>query len=145
MQFTGKKRRSPPAVIIIALIDVLIVVLIFLVVTTTFKDQIPTLKITLPEAREVNRSGISTAKPIIVTITTNTPQLHLGNLPVTPERLENELKQAAKANPQVTLAIRADKEISLGMYVEVLDAARAANIGKENIVIYSREAIRPPP
>jgi biopolymer transport protein ExbD len=144
MQFTGKKRRSPPAVIIIALIDVLIVVLIFLVVTTTFKEQIPLLQITLPEARQVSRPGIATARPIIVTITTNTPHLYLGNQPVTLEQLETEFKQAAEANPEITLAIRADTDSTIGLYVKVRDAASAARIDNNRIVTYSREAIQPP-
>ena len=143
MKFTRRKRRSPPAVIIIALIDVLIVVLIFLVVTTTFKDQIPAFKITLPEARQSNRPGTSNVKPMIVTITTNQPHFYLGKLPVTIDRLEKELKNAAAQNPQVTLAIRADTEASIGNYIKVLDLAHAAKIENKNIVTYSKPSIEP--
>jgi biopolymer transport protein ExbD len=143
MQFTRRKRRSPPAVIIIALIDVLIVVLIFLVVTTTFKDQIPAFKITLPEVRQSDRTGTSNVKPMIITITTNQPYFYLGKLPVTIERLEKELKNAAQQNPQVTLAIRTDSDASIGKYMKVRDLAHAAQIGDQNIVLYSKPAIEP--
>jgi biopolymer transport protein ExbD len=141
MRFSVRKRRSPPAVIIVSLIDILIVLLIFLMVTTTFKET-PALRITLPEAMVADtRAGVSENPPIIVTITTNQPYLYLSKLPVTFDRLQTEFAERVKANPNVTLAIRADTEAAYGHVVRVTEAARVAQI--KQIKAYLKSAIRP--
>jgi biopolymer transport protein ExbD len=124
MQFIIRKRRATPTVIIVSLIDVLIVVLIFLMVTTTFKQQ-PVLKLALPESNQP-KSG-ATANAIIVTIPKSGP-LYFKTDPVTFDKLEQRLKEAAAANPNMTLAIRADTDAPWGQVVKVRDAAKAANI-----------------
>jgi biopolymer transport protein ExbD len=141
MRFAIHKRRSPPAVIIVSLIDILIVLLIFLMVTTTFKDT-PALRITLPEAMVADtKPGVSDNPPIIITITSNQPYLYLNKLPVTFDRLQAEFTTRAKANPNVTLAIRADTEAAYGTVVKVTEAARLAHI--KQIKAYLKPAIRP--
>jgi biopolymer transport protein ExbD len=141
MRFSVHKRRSPPAVIIVSLIDILIVLLIFLMVTTTFKET-PALRITLPEAQVADtKPGVAENPPIIITITTNHPSLYLGKLPVTFERLQAEFTTRVQANPNVTLAIRADTEAAYGTVVRVTEAARAAQI--KQIKAYLKQAIRP--
>src|SRR3974390_1520902 len=109
MRFHFHKRRQAPAVIIVALIDILIVLLIFLMVTTTFKQQ-PALKLALPESSQAVKTGANENAPLIVSID---PE---GNLrfgkeakPVTIERLREELQAAAARNPELRLAISADK------------------------------------
>src|SRR6185369_13253834 len=109
MRFFIRKRRQTPTVIIVALIDVLIVLLIFLMVTTTFKQQ-PALKLALPESSHAMKAGASESAPLVVAITTN-GQFFLGaeKLPVTPDRLRDELISRAKTNSQFKIAISADK------------------------------------
>jgi biopolymer transport protein ExbD len=124
MQFIPRKRRSTPTVIIISLIDVLLVVLIFLMVTTTFKQQ-PSVQLALPEASQP-RSGASDSA-LVVTISKQGP-LYLRTAPVTMEALQQKLVEAVRANPQATLAIRADTEAAWGRVVSVVQAANAAHI-----------------
>ncbi len=141
MRFSTRKRRSPPGVIIVSLIDILIVLLIFLMVTTTFKDT-PALRITLPEARVADtKPGVSDNPPIVVTVTTNQPWLYLGKLPVTIDRLQTELTERAKANPNAILAIRADTEAAYGNVVKVTEVARLAQV--KEIKAYLKRGIRP--
>ena len=132
MHFHVRKRRQAPAVIIVALIDVLIVLLIFLMVTTTFKQQ-PSLRLALPESNQSQKSGANENAPLIVSID---PQ---GNLrfgtesrPVTAEQLSAELVLKASHNPEVRLAISADKGAPFGQIVKVMDAAKAAKIKAVN-------------
>lgn len=47
--YTRKKRS--PTIIIVSLIDILAILLIFFIVTTTFKQNLPQLKIALPESK----------------------------------------------------------------------------------------------
>src|SRR5687768_8195675 len=120
MKFVTRKRRTAPGVIIVSLIDILIVVLIFLMVSTTFRSQ-PAIKLTLPESSQ-ERPGEKENPPLIVTIAKQAPFLYLGELPVTLEKLKEELVAHAKKNPNVVLAIRADSEAPTGQVVKVMDA-----------------------
>src|SRR5206468_10935651 len=114
MRFFNRRRRQPPAIIIVALIDILIVLLIFLMVTTTFKQQ-PALKLALPESSQAQKSGAHENPPLVVTID---PQgnLRLGQegKPVTVDRLQAELTDAATKDPKTRLAISADKAAPFG-------------------------------
>jgi biopolymer transport protein ExbD len=124
MQFIPHKRRQTPTVIIISLIDVLLVVLIFLMVTTTFKSQ-PSVQLTLPSSNQPRTGAAENA--LVVTIPKDGP-LYLKTDPVTPDSLQQRLIAAVKANPQTTLAIRADTDAAWGRVVKVVQAANAAHI-----------------
>jgi biopolymer transport protein ExbD len=114
MRFFIRKKRAAPAVIIVALIDVLIVLVIFLLVTTTFK-QPPALRLTLPESTQALKSGQNENPPLIVSIDAQ-GLLRLGpdGLPVTPDQLNEHLRSEAEKNPNLKLAVRADKNAPWG-------------------------------
>src|SRR5512139_2896256 len=109
MQFYTRKRRQAPAVIIVALIDILIVLLIFLMVTTTFKQQ-PALRLALPESTQAQKTGANEAAPLVVSVDAQ-GNLRLGTdaTPVTVDRLRSELVSRAQKDPELKLAISADK------------------------------------
>src|SRR6478609_9329403 len=120
MRFHSHKRRQPPAIIIVAFIDVLIVLLIFLMTTTTFKQQ-SAMKLALPESSQGQKTGASEDIPLVVSID---PQgnLRLGGgtdaLPLTEENLRKELVSRAAKNPELKLAINADKAAPFGKIVK---------------------------
>jgi len=130
MRFYAHKRRAAPSIIIVALIDVLIVLLIFLMVTTTFKQQ-SAMKLALPESSQGEKTGASEDAPLVVSID---PQgsLRLGGaveaLPITVENLRSELIARTGKNPELKLAINADKAAPFGQIVKVMDAAKDAKI-----------------
>lgn len=126
MRFTQGRRRPAPSIIIVSLIDVLLVVLIFLMVSTTFR-QTPAVKLALPEAKETQKSGASPDK-LVVTIAKVEPHLYLGTLPVTFEKLQEELVSQAARNTNLSLAIQADEGAPWGQIVKVMDAAKSAKI-----------------
>src|SRR5580698_10395543 len=114
MKFLVRKRRTTPAVIIIALIDVLIVLVIFLLVTTTFK-QVPSLQLTLPESTHVLKPGVNDNPPQVVTISSNgVVFLGANNMPYTIAQLQGQLTALAARDPNVKLAVRADKDAPWG-------------------------------
>ena len=139
MRFYTRKRRQPPAVIIVALIDILIVLLIFLMVTTTFKQQ-PAVRLALPESSSAHRTGANDAPPTIISIDAQ-GSLRFGPdaTPVTPERLRAELTAAVARNPDLRLAISADKAAPWGVLVKVMDAAKQANIKEQSISAFTKE------
>jgi biopolymer transport protein ExbD len=128
MRFYVRKRRTAPAVIIVALIDVLIVLVIFLLVTTTFK-QVPSLQLTLPESTQTLKPGVNENPPIIITIAAD-GKLLVGaeNVPKTIQEVQAQLSTQAAKNPNLKLAVRADKNAPWGQVVAVMDAAKAAHI-----------------
>src|SRR2546421_12175731 len=143
MRFYIRKRRQAPAVIIVALIDILIVLLIFLMVTTTFKQQ-PALKLALPESSQAQKSGANETAPLVVTVD---PQgnLRLGpeSKPMTVDRFKEELVAAVAKNPDLRLAISADKTAPWGQVVRVMDAASEAKVKKGMVSAYMKESARP--
>src|SRR2546425_4260369 len=121
MQFRTHKRRRTPSVIIVSLIDVLLVVLIFLMVSTTFKKEQPALKLSLPESKQA-KPGATESKPFVVSVATNAPYFFREDKPVTLDRLQNELLEEAKKNPQLKVAIKADKQAPFGEVIKIIDA-----------------------
>jgi biopolymer transport protein ExbD len=141
MRFLVRKHRSPPAVIIVALIDVLVVLLIFLMVTTTFKQQ-PSLKLELPTSVQGQKSGAEEHPPLVVNIDAD-GNFRYGekNLPMTPDQLRAELVAQAEKNPDVKLAIRADKKAPWFRIVNVMDAAKEAKI--KNLSAFTKDSAKP--
>jgi biopolymer transport protein ExbD len=140
MRFFIRKRRQTPTVIIVALIDVLIVMLIFLVVTTTFKQQ-PALRIALPESTQALKTGANDAPPMVVSIDAQgTLRFGPDATPITTDSLKSQLQVLAAKNPQLKLAISADKAAPWGQIVKVMDAAKEANIKVANA--FMKEATR---
>lgn len=126
MKFSDRKKHKPPAIVIISLIDILIVLLIFLMVTTTF-HRTPALRLTLPTSNTAHPEG-ETEQRLVVTVAKEAPHLYLGLRPITAENLASELASLATENENLKLTIRSDKSVPFGMFVKVLDSARAANI-----------------
>ena len=139
MNFHVRKRRQAPTIIIVALIDVLIVLLIFLMVTTTFKQQ-PSLRLALPESSQAQKSGADEKDPPLVVTIDATGNLRLGaeSRPVTAEQLLAELTMKASVNPELKLALNADKAAPFGQIVKVMDAAKSAKVKTVNA--FTKEA-----
>jgi biopolymer transport protein ExbD len=143
VRFFIRKRKQTPGVIIVALIDVLIVLLIFLMVTTTFRQQ-PALRLALPESNQAQKSGANENAPLVVSIDAK-GNLRLGadNLPVTDARLKQEMLTRAAKDPQLRVAISADRDAPFGKFVKVRDAVMDANIKIKSITVYVKEAAQP--
>ena len=143
MRFLVRKRRSPPAVIIVALIDVLVVLLIFLMVTTTFRQQ-PALKLTLPDSTSALKEGAEEKPPVVVNIDAD-GNFRLGqeNLPVTLDQLRGKLLEQVAKEPDLKLAIRADRKAPWYRIVNVMDLARDAKVKTMSAFTQSKDAAKP--
>jgi biopolymer transport protein ExbD len=128
MHFHVHKRRQAPAVIIVALIDVLIVLLIFLMVTTTFRQQ-PALRLALPESTQAKKPGATEHPPLVVSIDAQ-GIIHIGPdaRAVTPDQLKSELAAAVEKDPNLQVALSADKAAPFGEVIKVTDATKEAHI-----------------
>jgi biopolymer transport protein ExbD len=141
MRFFVRKRRGTPTIIIVALVDVLIVLLIFLMVTTTFKQQ-AAMRVSLPESSQSTKPGAGDNPPLIVSID-DKGGLRVGAKAeaVTLEQLQGRLRDEATKNPDLKLAVNADKNAPWGQMVKVTDAAKAANI--KTVSAFTKEPGKP--
>jgi biopolymer transport protein ExbD len=141
MRFSVRKRRTAPAVIIVALIDVLVVLLIFLMVTTTFRQQ-PALKLTLPDSAQGKKSGAEEHPPLVVSIDKDGNfRFDKNDLPVTLEQLRERLANRVNSEPDLKLAIRADKNAPWFRIVNVMDLAKEAKV--KTLTAFTRDAAKP--
>ena len=127
MRFVIRKRRSTPTVIIVALVDVLIVLLIFLMVTTTFKQQ-PALRLALPESSQARKEGFTTNEPPFMINITSNAVIVLDRTPIEFDTLKARLQSEVAKNPQLKLAINADRNAPFYRIVNVMDIARELKI-----------------
>ena len=127
MRFHRKKRDRTPAVIIVSLIDVLLVVLIFLMVTTTAKKLEPAFKLNLPSSKE-SKPGASEDKPFVVQVATNFPYFFIGDRATTLDKLQVELTDAVKQQPNLKVTVRADRMAPFGEIVKLIDATKVAQV-----------------
>ena len=127
MEFEGGKRIKVH-LDIAPLIDIVFLLLIFFMLTANFIMQ-PGIKITLPEAQ--------TAKPHeeenVVVLINQENELFLDNRRIGINELKNALKEKLEGSPGKAVILKADKNINLGLAVEVMDIARQANA--EGLVI----------
>jgi biopolymer transport protein ExbD len=124
MQFPRKARRSP-TLNIIPLIDVLVVLLIFYISTTVFKKSQPNVKIEIPSSTQAKTT--QETPPSIIYITAD-GKFFFDDTPVEPEKLGQVLKDKKDANADFKVAVKADTNTPLGMFVKVYDAANFAGI-----------------
>ena len=141
MRFLVRKRRTAPAVIIVALIDVLVVLLIFLMVTTAFKQQ-PALKLTLPTSSQSQKSGADEKETLVVNIDAQ-GVLRFGpeKMPLTRDQLRDQLLAKVAKDPDVKLAIRADKSAPWESIVKVIDLVKETKIKTLNA--FTKDAAKP--
>ena len=111
---------------VIPLVDIILVVLIIFMVAAPLVMQ-PKIDINLPKA--------STAKdekdkaPFRVVLGKQ-GELFLNNTPVTVEGLTTEAKRAFAANPETAALLVADKDATLEMVTELVDAIKTGGVKK---------------
>lgn len=127
MQFRKTARRDQPEVNLIAFIDVLLVILIFLMASTTF-SQVGAMRVNLPTAAVQPEA----APPRRISVAVNADgEVAVDNRRVAARdvnALSLSLKQAAQANPDCVVEIRADAMATHQSVVQVMEAARLAGL-----------------
>jgi len=125
MKFYARQRRMPQ-VIIVSLIDIFAILLIFVIVTTTFKRIQPEVTIRLPEAKSAVASDGST-EPVVLSITED-EEIFLDDKMVSLEELTGAVKKLIADKARPSLALKADKKVSYGFLIQVVDALKEAGI-----------------
>jgi biopolymer transport protein ExbD len=124
MQFVRKRRRQP-FINIISLIDILVVLLIFYIATTVFKRAEPKLNIVVPPSTTAKATQENLPSTIYVTADS---KVYFDDAPVDPDQLGQLLKDKKAANPNFSVAMKADEGAPFKIIVKIMDAANQAHI-----------------
>ena len=125
MNFYTRKRRMPQ-VIIVSLIDIFAILLIFVIVTTTFKRAQPSVTIKLPESRTAVNADKSD-EPVVLTVSEK-EEIFLDAKQVTLDQLKTEITKLVATKGTPSLVMSADKKISYGFLIQVMDALKEAGV-----------------
>ena len=125
MKFYARKRRMPQ-VIIVSLIDIFAILLIFVIVTTTFKRVQPEVTIKLPESKSAVAADKS-EEPAVLSISEN-EEIFLDAKKMTLEELTSAVEKLVREKGRPALAMKADKKVSYGFLIKVLDALKDAGV-----------------
>jgi biopolymer transport protein ExbD len=140
--FDVSRAGYTPRIRIINLVDILFILLLFFIATTTFRSAMnePTaVKLSLPEAKTAEEVGRQKSNQLRVTVVPS-GAIYLGNERVATNALEKALRDAKQKNPNLVLELSADKDVSYGIVVSVVDAARAADI--RNITAFTKKSVQ---
>gem|GEM_PF-375664 len=122
-----ERKRTKIVINVTSLIDVIFLLLIFFLVTSTFSEQ-PALKIELPRAAT---SGAGHKEEMVLSVSRN-GNLFLDQIEITRSELPALLANAARKSDDSSLVLRADRQVSYGLIVEIMDISR--RVGLERIV-----------
>ena len=138
--FDPAKSQRPPTIRLINLVDVLFILLIFFIATTTFRANSPTaVKLVLPEAKTAEEVGREKVERLSIAVSPD-ETIYLDKKPIALSALEQSLRQAKEKNPKVQVQFSADKTVTYGTVVEIVDAARAAGI--PDITAFTKKSAR---
>jgi biopolymer transport protein TolR len=111
------------------LIDVMLVLLVIFIITAPLMTS--SVKVELPKAA----SATAAQTPRFVALAIDkTGQVFANDLPQTPEALAQTLQQAAQANPDTEVRLRADSAVPYGRVVEVMGIAQKAGLSRIGFV-----------
>src|SRR5512133_2369996 len=137
---SGRGRRSSLSQInVTPLVDVMLVLLVIFMVTAPMMDK--GLDVNLPQVKQapdMNRSD----EPLTVSVDAR-GKISVGKESVAnTEKLKDVLTQAATANKERQVLLKADQSVAYGRVAEVMAAIRAAGIEKVGMVMQQEEPAR---
>ena len=128
-------RRRPiiSAINVTPMVDVMLILLVIMMVASAYIVA-QTLKVELPRARTTDGAAQS---PVTLTITQD-GLLLWNKVPTTELALASQLEAAHAANPDLSLVISADREVTHGRVVGFIDLARVKGIKRFAINVEHR-------
>ena len=124
-----RRHRAVPALNTAALPDLIFTVLFFFMIVTHMRTETPPTGISIPEGTELTNTPKK--HPITHLYIRRDGTMQLGSTPVTLQQLTMQLKAeqrklAPEEREQATVAIRADRQVSMKTIIEVKQALRQA-------------------
>lgn len=128
MMFESRQRRFMAEINVIPLVDVVLVLLVIFMVTAPMLYR--GMDVKLPT------SATNTIKPEMRKVLTieKDQRLYLDKDAVGVVQLEQKLKSLKQDHPDVSLYLRADRDVPYGVVVQVMDGVKKAGIEKIGMV-----------
>jgi biopolymer transport protein TolR len=114
------------------LVDITLVLLIIFMVTARFISE-PSIGVTLPKSSS-SSAGEASEKNVFLTID-QSHQIYLNNSPVAKDKLGENIRQLLAKRADLNLIIRADKNISHGEVISILDEVRSQGVTEFGIAV----------
>jgi biopolymer transport protein TolR len=111
------------------LVDVMLVLVVILIITAPLLAS--SVRLDLPKTAAAKPSD---AAFFITVVLDKAGQAFVDDKPATNEQLAQRLVQAAKANPETEIQLRADAGVPYGRVVEVMGAAQKAGLNRIGFV-----------
>jgi biopolymer transport protein ExbD len=127
-----KKREEDFMISVTPLVDIVLVCLIFFMITYHF-DIISGARIDLPNV--INKS-IEDESDKITIIISKSAEVYIGGKKFDKKSLEKELQSLVREKGISRVVLQADKDVSHGNVVEVMDIAKSSGI--DSIIIAAR-------
>lgn len=105
------------------MVDMLFLILLFFLVTSSFIEQ-PNIKLELPSTKYASASKLEEQ---VLTISPD-GKLFFQNEPIERKDLVSVLKNTFSKQDDKTLILRADKNVTYGIVVDIMDAAKGAGL-----------------
>jgi biopolymer transport protein ExbD/biopolymer transport protein TolR len=133
MAFGRLERTSRPApmsdINMTPLIDVMLVLLVIFIITAPLMTS--SLKLDLPKTD----SGTPTSAPAFIALAINADgELFFGDEPLARDALALRIAEAAKANPQLEVQLRADQKVPYGSVAELIALVQQAGLNRIGFV-----------
>ena len=106
---------------IVPMIDVIFAILTFFIISSLDLIRIDKIPVNLPKASTSNKVE---KKPLILTID-NKNNIYIDSKPINSADLIDQINQLISDNSKNILVISADKDVSYGKFVEILDQIRS--------------------
>ena len=114
------------------LVDITLVLLIIFMVTARFISE-PSIGVTLPKSSSSN-AGQASDKNVFLTID-QAHDIFIDNSKVEPGTLATRIKELLQKRPGFHLTVRADKNVSHGEVISVLDQVRNEGVTEFGIAV----------
>jgi len=119
------KQRKKVIINITSLIDVLFLLLLFFMVSSTFMEQ-PGMKLELPETKGHTQERLD---KLILEINAD-EELILNGSTIALSNLERKFKELLPSLEEKSLILKADKHVTHGIVVKVMDIAKLSGLDK---------------
>ena len=114
------------------LVDITLVLLIIFMVTARYISE-PSIGVSLPKSSS-SSSGEASDRNVFLTID-QTHQIFLNNALVGQDKLGEEIRDLLQKRPDMNLIVRADKNISHGEVISILDQIRSQGVTQFGIAV----------
>ena len=111
------------------LVDVMLVLVVIFIITAPLMAS--SVRLDLPKTEGAKPTDSSL---FVTVVLDKSGQAFLDDKPATAEQLAQRLVQAAKANPDTEIQLRADAGVPYGRVVEVMGAAQKAGLNRIGFV-----------